>query len=134
MRRRGNADHTISVEGLVEARLDVVEHSAAARIAGDGAGDPVAGAVGVPDKILVLARKLPGDFVAGSCLLRADCRPASRLPSHNGSAVVPELRASAASNIVKIKVVANLDQSGRTQRLDRTCSRTPQGEALRGAP
>src|SRR5438105_4253989 len=108
MRRRGNADHTISVEVLVEARLDVFEHSAAARNAGDAAGDPVAGAVGVPDKILVLARKLPGDFVAGSCLLRADFRPASRLPSHNGSAVVPELRPSAASNRIKEAVVAAL--------------------------
>src|SRR5438105_13949647 len=112
MRRRGNADHTISVEVLRSEERRVGKDSAAARNAGDGARDPVAGAVGVPDKILVLARKLPGDFVAGSSLLRADCRPASRLPSHNGSAVVPELRARAASNRIKEEIVGDLHQGG----------------------
>ena len=42
-------------------------------------GDEVAAAVGGPDRILIGARDLPGNLIAGCRLLRADRRPAAKL-------------------------------------------------------
>ena len=47
------------------------------------ARDVVAVAVGVPDRILIGARDLPGNLVSACRLLRADRRPGTKLSRHN---------------------------------------------------
>src|SRR5207237_1043075 len=61
---------------------------------------------------------LPGHIVAARSLFRADRRPATKLTARNSRAAVFQFLASAAADAVKIENVANLDQAGRSKRLD----------------
>src|SRR5258708_6569867 len=66
-----NADHAIAIQVLVEAGLQRFQCGAGSRHDADGVRDAVAAAVGIPHRVLIGARVLPGHFVAACRLLRA---------------------------------------------------------------
>ena len=71
----------------MEAGLERFQRSAGSRHVRD-IGEIIAAAVGGPDRILIGARDLPGNLIAGCRLLRADRRPGAKLTRHNGRASV----------------------------------------------
>ena len=75
----------------------------------------VAVAVGVPDRILIGPRHLPGNLIPACRLLRANRRPATKLPRHNVRAGIFQLGARSACDAIKEKIVPNLDQAGRAK-------------------
>src|SRR5260370_144151 len=78
----------------------------------------IAAAVGIPRRVLIGPRILPGHFVAACRLLRPYRRPGAKLTRDHGRASIFQLGARPATVAVKIKIIANLDQAGRSQRLD----------------
>src|SRR5260221_5204884 len=65
------ADYAIAIQVLVEAGLQRFQCGAGSRHDADGVRDAVAAAVGIPHRVLIGARVLPGHFVAACRLLRA---------------------------------------------------------------
>ena len=77
----------------------------------------IAVAVGGPDRILIGARDLPGNFIAACRLLRADRRPGAKLTAT--TAAPPNFSAGPDPPLLsKIIIVSDLGQAGRSIRLD----------------
>ena len=83
-----NADRAVAVQVLMESGLQRLQCRANAGYHPDDIGDVVAAAVGVPDRILIGARDLPGDVVASCRLLRTDRGPDAELTRYNGRAAI----------------------------------------------
>src|SRR5258705_129978 len=116
MQQRWIADHTVAVQILVEGGFQRSQRSAGSRHDADGIRDEIAAAVGIPCRVLIGPRILPGHCVATCRLLRADRCPApSELAGNHGRAEIFQFRPRPA---VKIKITSNLDQVGRSNRLD----------------
>ena len=89
----------------------------------------VAAAVGVPDRVLIGARDLPGNLIPGCRLLRADRRPGAKLTRHIIRAGIFQRGARSAA-VVKEKMIPNLGQAGRSIGLDHRRGRTDQPVAV----
>src|SRR5258708_960001 len=112
------SNHPIAVEVLVKTGLQRFQRRATARHRANGVGGKVAAAVGIPDRILVGAGHLPSNLISGCRLLRADRRPGPELASCNGPGAEFQLGARPAADAIKVKIIANLDQTGRPKRFD----------------
>src|SRR4051794_5283977 len=98
----------------MEARLERLQRGVAARYRTSRVADIVAVAVGVPDRVEIGARKLPGHLVPVRGRFRPDWRPGAKLTGRNGCAKIFQLR----SGRTEIKIVADLRQAGRAKAFD----------------
>ena len=113
---RGKADYAVAVQILVEGGLQRFQSSAASRHNANDIGEVVAAAVGVPDRVLIAARHLPGHVVTTCCLFRADGRPGPILAGYNGHAAILQFRAGPTSE--KKEIASDLRQAGRSKRFN----------------
>src|SRR5258708_26979118 len=82
-----DANCPVAVQILMETGLIRLQCRAGSRQYG-GASEIVTAAVGIPDRILIGARDLPGNFKTCCCLLRTDRRPRAELtPPHRPAAI-----------------------------------------------
>src|SRR5260370_4291165 len=77
----------------------------------------IAAAVGIPRRVLIGPRILPGHFVAACRLLRPYRRPGAKIASaHVCTRVTHECRMPASASD-KIKIIGDIEQAARSQRL-----------------
>ena len=75
----------VAIQVLVEAGLERLQRIVCPRHSADRSEMIVAAAVGVPDRVLIGARDLPGDLIPACRLLRADRRPGAKLTRHKSA-------------------------------------------------
>src|ERR1700737_1043137 len=114
--RVDEADHPVAVEVVVKTTLARFQGQARSRYSAD-AWDEVAVTIGIPDRILIVARNLPGNLISACRLFRANRRPGVKLTRDNGRAGKFQHGARPAA-VMKIKIIRNLRQAGRPIRLD----------------
>src|SRR5260370_1214225 len=78
----------------------------------------IAAAVGIPRRVLIGPRILPGHFVAACRLLRPYRRPGAKLTRDHGRASIIPLEPTPAPHSHMIIIFPNLLQTRRSQRLD----------------
>ena len=101
----------------MEAGFEVLQGRAAARHRADQIGDAVALGIRAPDGVLIQARHLPGHLVAGRRLFSPNRCPSAKLTRRDVRTEIFE-RGTGPAAVLKIKVVAELDQVGHAMRLD----------------
>src|SRR6266849_4923322 len=102
----------------METGLKRFQRRASSRNNADRICDVVAIAVGIPNRILIGARDLPGHLIPGCRLLRPYRRPGAKLTRYNWRAAIFQLRASPAADAIEKEILANLGQAGLSERLD----------------
>ena len=104
----------------MEAALDGLQRSARSRSSADDIGRVIAVLVGGPDRILIGAHDLPGHLISTGRRLHADRHDrGTKQTRHIVRALEFQRGRDCTRVVIKIIVIANLDQTYRAIRLDR---------------
>src|SRR5260370_870522 len=112
-------NRSVIVEVLLKAGFERFQCQADSRHRAEDAREVIAAAIGVPHLVLIIARDLPGHLIPAGGLLRADRCPRAEFTRQHGRAGKAQLGTRRPTDWIQRIGVPNLNQLGRSQRLDR---------------